>query len=350
MIRPDTAEQDPVSLLRAGQAPLELRRFAAGRLLPLDREDHIRALLAVVGDPDPGIAAAAEVTLRGTSPDELLHFLREASPTGVELDRLARGSEDHFVLERIIRHKNVADQTLEALARTVTGAPQDALIVNHVRLLREPAVIDALLENPELTIDGRRRLAELREEFFDKNERRRQAERARQEEEARRLEEEEAAKTEETESADASGEEALDTSLTASALHRRIGMMTIAEKIELAYTGNKEERRILIGDANRLVGVAVLKSRSVTIPEIESFCAMRQLDDEIFRIIVANREWVRKQGVLQALIKNPGVPIAFTLPLVKHLPLREMRGVMRDPNLPEGIRIAARKCFEDRRK
>ncbi len=332
---------------------MEIRRFAAECRLPLDRWDQIRAFLAVIVDPDSGIAAAAEATLRETSPDELSRFLREASPTGVELDTIARGSEDHFVLERVIRHKNVADETLETLARTVAGAPQDALIVNHVRLLGRPALIDALFENPHLTVDGRRRLNEIREEFFEKGERRQKAERARQEEEAHLREQGEEAPSEtaeEGESPAATAEEELDASLTAGALHRRIGMMTVAEKIDLAYTGNKDERRILIADSNKLVGVAVLKSRSITIPEIESFCAMRHLDDEIFRIITANREWVRKQGILQALIRNPGVPIALTLPLVKHVPVRELRSVMRDPNLPEGVRIAARKCYEERRR
>ena len=62
----------------------------------------------------------------------------------------------------------MADQTLEALARTVAGDPQEALIVNQVRLLRQPSLIDALFENPALTADGRRRLLEIREEFFER--------------------------------------------------------------------------------------------------------------------------------------------------------------------------------------
>ena len=52
---------------------------------------------------------------------------------------------------------------------------------------------------------------------------------------------------------------------------------------------------------------------------------MRQLDDEIFRKIASNREWIRHPGVILALVKNPKVPLALTLPLVKHLTLRELR-------------------------
>ena len=72
--------------------------------------------------------------------------------------------------------------------------------------------------------------------------------------------------------------------------------MTISEKIALAYKGSKEERKILISDANKLIGYAVLKSRSLSIIEVESFAAMRNVDPEIYRRIAMSREWMRKPG------------------------------------------------------
>jgi hypothetical protein len=349
---PGTEPQDLVSLLRSGEAPREIKLFAARGLLPLDRDERMRALLAVAADPDAEVLETARATLLETPPDELAHFLSNSDPTGVEIDTITRHSEDPFVVERVIRHKNVADETLEALARTVTGAPQEALIVNQVRLLRMPALIDALFENPGLTTDGRRRLNEVREEFFEKEERR-EAERERVEEEARQAAEAEvlaaAAEGEEAAAEEAAGEVA-DESINLGAAYRRIAVMTVGEKIDLAYKGSKDERRILIGDTNKLVGLAVLKSRGVTLGEIEFFCSMRQLDDEIFRKIAANREWLRKPSVVLALAKNPGAPLSVTLPLIKRLPLRELRSLTRDPNLPEAIRITARKFLEEKRK
>ena len=72
----------------------------------------------------------------------------------------------------------------------MAGAPQEALIVNQVRLLRQPALIEALYSNPDLTADGHRRLDELREEFFEKGKRRKEQERLRREEEERRARQE----------------------------------------------------------------------------------------------------------------------------------------------------------------
>ncbi len=263
------------------------------------------------------------------------------------------------MLERIIRNRNVADETLLRLARTVTGTPQDALVVNQVRLLRLPALIDALFENPDLTRESRRRLERDPRGVLRQGGAPAQAEEDRrlEEEEQARRDAEEAARAEEEGAEAAEGEAGAEAGapteedqLTTGALYRRIGVMTVQEKINLAYAGGKEERRILIGDANTLVGQAVLKSRGLTVNEVESFCMMRHLDSEIYRKISLNREWMRKPGRDPgAGSSNPAVPIAIALPLVKHLPIRELKAVMRDPNLPEGLRLTAKKLLTEKR-
>ncbi len=344
---------DLVSLLRKGAAPAEIRAFAARGLLPVERADQMRALLAVIGDSDPATAETARETLRSIPPNDLSEFLREGNPLEIEIDAIARQSEDPFVLEEVIHQRNVADETLEFLARRVTGTPQEALIVNQVRLLRHPGLIDALFENPGLTVDGRRILNEIREEFFDKQTRRREAELARQEEERVRGEAGEAAAPA-VEAEAAEGEPGakpdFETSLTEAAIFRRIARMTVSEKIKLAYSGGKEERRILMGDSNKLVGLAVLKSRGLTAGEVESYSSMRQLDEEILRRIAQNREWARKPAILTALVKNPKVPLGVALPLVKFVGQRDLKGIIRDPNLADGLRIAARKLLYEKRR
>jgi hypothetical protein len=354
--------QGLISLLRAGEAPLEIRMFAARRLLPLDHDDQIRALLSVLEDADQGASMVAAASFGATSLEEVTQFLELGGPTSAELDMLARHVQDSLVLEQIIRHKNVADATLETLARTVTGGPQEALVVNQARILRLPSLIDALFENPELSSDNRRRLLEVREEFFDKGERRRVAEKARVEQEAAAAATAKAEEDAALDLANLSPEEAslvtgapqvddgLETSLATGAVYRRIAVMTVSEKIKLAYSGGKEERRILMGDANKLVGEAVLKSRGLTINEVESFAGMRHLHEDLFRKIGGNKEWMRHNGVIGNLVKNPKVPLAVSMPLVKRLPIRELRGIVRDPNLPEGVRITARKWLEEKRR
>jgi hypothetical protein len=59
---------------------------------------------------------------------------------------------------------------------------------------------------------------------------------------------------------------------------------------------------------------------------------------------------MRRPGVISALVRNPKVNLAITLPLVNRLNDRDLKAIVRDPNLPEGIRISARKVVLERRK
>ncbi|HEY3169444.1 MAG TPA: hypothetical protein VGK08_00430 [Thermoanaerobaculia bacterium] len=323
-------------------------------------------MLSVLRDTDPELAETAHGTLRSVAPDRLASFVRSGGVAEDELDLIARESEDPFVLEEIVRSRAARDETLLFLARNVSGRPQDALIANQARLLAQPALVGALFENPNLTVEGRRLLSELTEEFFEKEARRRV-------ELARRAAEtevpvaeaapEDLGSLEDLEGEDLdSGEEepdAFDTaaetdeaadSLFIGAIYRRIGMMTISEKIKLAYVGSKEERRILVGDTNKLIGIAVLKSRALSVNEVETFAAMRNVDEEIFRRIVLNREWMRKPAVVVALVRNPRVPRDITLPLLKRLPVRELRAVSRDRNLAPVLRTSARRLLMVKRR
>lgn len=360
---PTTLEpQDLLAIVREPDAPRELRAFAARGLLPLEPEDRLRALLAVVSDTDPEIGPPGLETLAAIPPDDVARFIDEGDPTEIELDVISRHVDDHVVLERIIQNRTAADQTLLALASTVTGAPQEALIVNQVRLLRQPALIDALLENPGLTADGRRRLLEMHEEFFEKEKRRQEQERLRLEEAERRARQEAAGivfdEEHEAQAAADGGEEgggaaaAVEEDYNAASLaqmFRRIASMTVKEKLQIAQKGSKEERRILIADVNKIVSMAVLRCDALSLAEVENFSSMRHLAQEIFHEIASTREWVKRPRIQLALVLNPAVPLNLTLPLIKFLNMRDLRNLSRDRNLAEGLRMAARKILAEKR-
>ena len=101
--------------------------------------------------------------------------------------------------------------------------------------------------------------------------------------------------------------------------------MTVSEKIKLAYAGGKEERRILVGDANKLVGMAVLKSRGITLERDRGVlpdAPSRRRDLPDHRGPGASGSGGRR--FILRLVKNPKVPLSITLPLVKQVPLRDL--------------------------
>jgi hypothetical protein len=66
---------DLVALLRSGDAPSEIRRFAARRLLPLDDHGQMQALLAVIDDSDAETAESARETFASLPPDDFCRLL-----------------------------------------------------------------------------------------------------------------------------------------------------------------------------------------------------------------------------------------------------------------------------------
>jgi len=334
-----------------------VRRFAARGVLPLEADDRIRALFAVLEDSDPEVARVARGTLNEFPPDAFADFLRAHRVTPAEIDRIASLTDDVIVLEQAVRHRNVSDATLLALARTVAGAPQEALVVNQARLLRNPALIDALFSNPSLESDARRMLNELKEEFFEKEARRRTAavrspsESRPSEPEPADVGEEDEEGSAETADAEASGANRLpEGPRGAEELYLRIMQMSVPERVKLALTGGHEERRFLIGDSSKLVGLAVLRARGLTLTEVEGFCTMRHLEQDIFYRIVSTRNWIRRPRIVLALVKNPAAPLPITMRLVPRLPMRELRNISRDRNLPEAIRVLAKKTYLQRRR
>lgn len=124
---------------------------------------------------------------------------------------------------------------------------------------------------------------------------------------------------------------------------QRLAQMNVLQKMKAAMNGRREERAILIRDPNRLVSVAVLSSPKVTDSEIESFARMTNVGEEVLRVIGTNRQWTKNYGVVAGLVRNPRTPVAISLTLMQRVNDRDVRMLATDRNIPEPIRMAARK-------
>jgi hypothetical protein len=106
--------------------------------------------------------------------------------------------------------------------------------------------------------------------------------------------------------------------------------------------GTREERSILIRDPNKIVAVAVLSCPKMTETEVESIAKMASVSDEILRIIASTRAWMKRYGVVAALVRNPKTPVAISMNLLARLTDRDLRTLSSDRNVPEILRITAR--------
>jgi hypothetical protein len=126
---------------------------------------------------------------------------------------------------------------------------------------------------------------------------------------------------------------------------QRLAMLSVAERIKVAMHGSREERSILVRDPNRLVSSAVLSSPKLTESEVEVIARMTNVSDEVLRIVGHNRTWTKTYGVIAALTRNPKTPIGVALTLLPRLIERDIKMLSTDRNIPEPIRLSARKIY-----
>jgi hypothetical protein len=123
----------------------------------------------------------------------------------------------------------------------------------------------------------------------------------------------------------------------------RLSTMTVPEKVKCAMKGTREMRAILIRDPNRLVASAVLSCPKVNPAEVEAFAKMGNVSEDILRSIANTRAWTKSYGVVLSLVKNSKTPVALSLNLMQRLTESDVKKIATDRNVPEALRLAARK-------
>ena len=116
----------------------------------------------------------------------------------------------------------------------------------------------------------------------------------------------------------------------------------------MALKGNQEERLILIRDSNKSVARAVLESPRLTEHEAEAYASLRDVSEEVLRLIGTNRHFNKERAVVIALVNNPRAPIDVTLPLVVRLRDRDLKELTLNRNVAQALRSSAGKILKAR--
>jgi len=339
----DGPELDILASIESGQAPRRILEFAARGFVPLAPSDLVRAVGSILGQGDAELAALCEETFRAFDAEALLGAARTAEARPEQLDAIARRTHERRTLEAILQHRNVATKTLVWLARHVEADLQDVLITNQSRLLSSPEIVESLFENPDLSTDIRRRADEFLEEFFLKKERE-EGEPLPEAEEVEEASPETPAEAAAREEAAAAPEEEVSKDVL-----MRLTALTVAQRIRVAYRGNREERLFLVRDTNRLVSTAVLKSPKTNEADAEAIANMKSVSEDVLRSIAHRREWMKKYTLMSAIVRNPRSPIDVTLPLILRLSPRDQTTLSTDRNVPEAVRVTAKRIVQRRR-
>ncbi len=343
-----------VQRILGGQAPHPLRAAAARGALPLPRPALARLWVFLQSeDEDREIREEAARSLAGMETDALMDLLGDPDCAPEVLEHFApQAARNEVLAERIAFHRGVPTGALAALAAAGNASVIELVLTNQERLLAEPSLLDHLSVNPALRADQRGRILELLDRavrLYDRLQSGTEGAVSDSELEA-------AARLLEVDVGDLfTASEILDgeefeqsDDVGLRTAYRRIIAMNTAQRAILAMRGGREERMILIRDSNKIVAVSVLKNPRMNDEDIESISRLRNVSDEVLRIIGTSREWLRSYSVVSALVNNPRTPQGVSSNLVARLQKQDLKRASNNHDVPELIRRMAKRILDQR--
>lgn len=392
-------------------APAPLRGMVARGLAPLPPRDLLVALYQIWVTNDPDLATVAAKTVEGLPPPILNGAFEDpALPAGV-LDFLGRRlSRNVDALERIVRHRNVDDETLAGIARVCPESVCDVLSDNQERWTRHPAIVESLYQNPHCRMSVIHRMLEFavregielrlpnmdeikaalvesvadpeRDEVF-----KRATAAGVAATHAKVVDKFQAAGSEDELDldgvfADSPGDldleglfgdaandalslpfdedgvpEGLQAAAAAVAEEAvggegrffMISKLRPMEKIRLALLGTNFERFVLIRDSNKAVCMSAIKSPKVNENEVVAYSANRTLARDVITYIARRREWTKLYSIQLNLVLNPKTPMALALGFMTRLHAHDIKKVAFSKNIPSALATAARRRMDQRK-
>lgn len=381
-----------------GSAPRPARLAAARGILPLPQLELLEVLVALASSDDTELSGHAQQTIRTQDTETLNTLVRSTEiPTPILSYLATVGELPKKIHESIISNERTPLTTIIKFAGE-TKSPEllDAISLNQQLLIRSPAVIDAILKNPNRTSEAERRAAETKKEFFEK-------ERGQQQiaNELRAQGKEAAAEFIEGSEFDGSGISEADALFLAEhivvpdsetddrwlglefieeiyeetqeqrqqivnkilgelrseemdipgeriSIINRIMQMGMKDRSRLAMKGDRESRNILIRDPNRIVAAAVVQNPRITEQEIEKIAAMRTVTEDILRQIASSRQWSRSYQIVHNLARNPRTPLANCMTILSRLQLKDLNALSKNRNVSDAVRRHALRLSQAR--
>jgi hypothetical protein len=126
--------------------------------------------------------------------------------------------------------------------------------------------------------------------------------------------------------------------------------LKVAEKIKMGLTGDKEWRTLMIKQSNKLIQAAVLKNPRITDGEVIMIAKNKTSSEELIRMILLNKEWMKLYEIKKALITHPKTPPPKAMRLVPMLTMKDIKELAKSRQVSTLVSTAARKELELRIK
>ena len=342
-----------------GTLPVPMGNALVAGSLPVPPAELIHALAHAVFQETPFAEKALETFL--AMPESLLANaivgpIEPPDPLGLILIH----RKEPVLLETALLHENLTSYWVERAVPFLPGSVLEIPLNNQVLWLERPGILDLLEIHPEAEYQIKRRVNEFRMEVLRLVPVEVVKERLEiiDEVEAGRLhrawselplpeESPEEGPAVEAERATAERLRAVVVEETGEeiplSLTQRVMKLRTNQKIMLAIKGGKEERTLLIREANRLIQVNVIRNGRITEGEVAFIAQMRTINEEVLRIISTNRDWMKKYPVVKNVVMNPKTPLGISLNHLKRLIDMDLKLLVKDKNVAEILRREAKR-------
>jgi len=317
----------------------QLQLLAASGLLPVPPEELIPVQVDLARGGDPEISQRATETLLGLDPRIAGPFLEHQAYESV-LSFFAAESSHPGIIEVIIRRRDVPRQVLKDLARRLPPDLQEVLILRQDAILDEPAILQALEDNPQLSSYTQRRIAEYRQHLLPRE---RGGTAGPTQPVVEEMEDEDLAITLAAikRALPTEGEVEEQSGLS----EGQIRMLPVPARLKLSRGAGRVLRTFLLRDSNTQVALSALLSNNLPEQEVEQIANSRAVAEEILDAIAKKREWISRYGVAKALVKNPKTPLPISMKLINRMAVRDLRDLGRDKNIPDAVRSTALRLY-----
>ena len=128
----------------------------------------------------------------------------------------------------------------------------------------------------------------------------------------------------------------------------QIREMSTREKIELARSGGREAREVLVRDMEKRLHLEVLKNPGITDEEIGEYSAIATLSPGALKWLARQARHIRRRNVLMNLLTNPGTPTDSAVSLLKRLPRAEIARIGKSSGrVRDAVARAARRILAE---
>ncbi len=331
------------SIVKPG-APREAQMEAARGALPFTGKALLTVLFFLCRSQDVEIRKTAIRTLREVPETIFTPVLKDDTLPPQLLDLLARARlTDVELMAAVIMHPATILKTFLCLAEKGCAGVLERLVDHQDLLFQNPELIEAVIANPAATKALKSNLGwQDREEV-------RQADSA--------LEpDQEGVSDDEVEEEDEGISQPEIAALMEEADQEGLSKyqialeLKVAEKIKMGITGDKEWRTIMMKESNKLVQAAVMKNPRITDGEVLMVVKNKTTSDDLIRLVLLNKEWIKNYEIKKALIMHPKTPPPKALRFVSFLTMKDIKLLAKSRQLSNIVLWAIRKEMEIRIK